>query len=70
MPVCVPEDARRIMPDMLHDFTIDVLRKVPGSLEWQREQVREQSGIPLTEEHLDMLQRIATEINVPVPWES
>ncbi|MYK41377.1 MAG: Ldh family oxidoreductase [Gemmatimonadetes bacterium] len=28
MPVCVPEDARRIMPDMLRDFTIDVLRKV------------------------------------------
>ncbi len=44
--------------------------EVPGSLEWQREQTREQSGIPLTEEHLDMLQRIATEINVPIPWES
>ena len=28
MPVCVPEDARRIMPDMLPDFTTDVLRKV------------------------------------------
>ena len=28
MPVCVPEDARRIMPDMLRDFTTDVLRKV------------------------------------------
>ena len=44
--------------------------EVPGSLEWQREQTREQSGIPMTEEHLDMLQRIATEINVPIPWES
>ena len=44
--------------------------EVPGSLEWQREQTREQSGIPLTEDHLDLLQRIATEINVPVPWES
>ena len=44
--------------------------EVPGSLEWQREQTREQSGIPLTEEHLDMLQRIATEIDVPIPWES
>ncbi len=43
--------------------------EVPGSLEWQREQAREQSGIPLTEEHFDMLQCIATEINVPVPWE-
>ncbi len=43
--------------------------EVPGSLEWQREQTREQSGIPLTEEHLDMLQRIATEIDVPIPWE-
>ena len=43
--------------------------EVPGSLEWQREQEREQSGIPLTEEHLDMLQRIATEIDVPIPWE-
>ena len=42
---------------------------VPGSLEWQREQTREQSGIPLTEEHLDMLQHIATEIDVPIPWE-
>ena len=28
MPVCVPEDARRIMPDTLRGFTIDVLRKV------------------------------------------
>ena len=28
MPVCVPEDARRIMPDMLRDFTTEVLRKV------------------------------------------
>ena len=28
MPVYVPEDARRIMPDLLRDFTIDVLRKV------------------------------------------
>ena len=44
--------------------------EVPGSLEWQREQTREQSGIPLTEEHLDMLQRIATKINVPIPWKS
>lgn len=44
--------------------------EVPGSLEWQREQTREQSGIPMTEEHLDMLQRIATEIDVPIPWES
>ncbi|MYF90765.1 MAG: Ldh family oxidoreductase [Gemmatimonadetes bacterium] len=44
--------------------------EVPGSLEWQREQTREHSGIPLTEDHLDMLQRIATEVNVPVPWES
>ncbi len=44
--------------------------EVPGSLEWQREQTREQSGIPLTEEHLDMLQHIATEIDVPIPWES
>ncbi len=44
--------------------------EVPGSLEWQREQTREQSGIPLTEEHLDMLQRIAIEIDVPIPWES
>ena len=44
--------------------------EVPGSLEWQREQTREQNGIPLTEDHLDMLQRIATEVNVPVPWES
>ena len=44
--------------------------EVPGSLEWQREQTREQNGIPMTEEHLDMLQRIATEINVPIPWES
>ena len=43
--------------------------EVPGSLEWQREQTREQSGIPLTEEHLDMLQHIATEIDVPIPWE-
>ncbi len=44
--------------------------EVPGSLEWQREQTREQNGIPMTEEHLDMLQRIATEIDVPIPWES
>ena len=44
--------------------------EVPGSLEWQREQARVQSGIPLAEGHLDMLRRIATEINVPVPWES
>ena len=44
--------------------------EVPGSLEWQREQVHTQRGIPLTEEHLDVLQHIATEINVPVPWES
>ena len=44
--------------------------EVPGSLEWQREQTREQNGIPMTEEHLDMLQHIATEIHVPIPWES
>ena len=44
--------------------------EVPGSLEWQREQTRERSGIPMTEEHLDMLQRIATEVNVLAPWES
>ena len=44
--------------------------EVPGSLEWQREQARVQSGIPLAEEHLGMLQCIATEIDVPVPWES
>ena len=44
--------------------------EVPGSLEWQREQEREKSGIPLTEEHLDMLKHIATEIDVPIPWES
>ena len=28
MPVCVPEDARRITPDLLRDFTTEVLRKV------------------------------------------
>ncbi len=28
MPVYVPEDARRIMPDMLRDFTTEVLCKV------------------------------------------
>ena len=28
MPVCVPEDARRIMPDVLRDFTTEMLRKV------------------------------------------
>ena len=44
--------------------------EVPGSLEWQREQTRTQSGIPLTEEHLNILQRIATEIDVPIPWRS
>ena len=44
--------------------------EVPGSLEWQREQEREQSGIPMTEEHLDMLQLIATETGVPILWES
>ena len=44
--------------------------EVPGSLEWQREQTREQSGIPLTEERLDVLRRIGTEVDVPVPWES
>ena len=41
---------------------------VPGSLEWQREQARTQSGIPLTEEHLDLLRRVARESNVPIPW--
>lgn len=41
---------------------------VPGSLEWQREQARTQSGIPLTEDHRDLLQRIATELDVPLPW--
>ena len=28
MPVCIPKDARRIMPDLLRDFTTEVLRKV------------------------------------------
>lgn len=42
--------------------------EVPGSLEWQREQERKQSGIPLTEEHIEMLQRIAEEMEVSVPW--
>ncbi len=41
---------------------------VPGSLEWHRERARKKSGIPLTEEHLDLLQRIAAELDVPVPW--
>lgn len=44
--------------------------EVPGSLEWQREQTYKRRGIPLTEEHLDVLQRVAAEINVSVPWES
>ncbi len=43
---------------------------VPGSLEWQREQTRQKSGIPLTEEHLDLLRRVAIESNVPIPWAS
>ena len=28
MPVCIPQDARRIMPDLLRDFATEVLRKV------------------------------------------
>ena len=28
MPVCIPKDAKRIMPDLLRDFTTEVLRKV------------------------------------------
>lgn len=43
--------------------------EVPGSLEWQREREREQSGIPLTADHRDVLQRIAAEVEVPIPWE-
>jgi L-2-hydroxycarboxylate dehydrogenase (NAD+) len=43
--------------------------EVPGSLEWGREQERKQNGIPLAEEHMEMLQRIAEELNISVPWE-
>ena len=28
MPVCIPKDAKRIMPDLLRDFTTEVLRNV------------------------------------------
>ena len=28
MPVCIPQDAKRIMPDLLRDFTTEVLRNV------------------------------------------
>ena len=43
--------------------------EVPGSLEWQREQERMESGIPLSEEHIEMLQRVAEALSVAVPWE-
>ena len=43
--------------------------EVPGSLEWGREQERKKNGIPLAEEHMEMLQHIASDLNVAIPWE-
>jgi len=43
--------------------------EVPGSLEWGREQSRKRSGIPLAKEHVELLQNLATDLNVVVPWE-
>jgi len=42
---------------------------VPGSLEWEREQVWRVDGIPIAEDHKTLLQSVADECQLPVPWE-
>lgn len=41
---------------------------LPGVLEWEREQLWAQEGIPLGKEHQQSLEEIAAELSVPVPW--
>lgn len=42
---------------------------VPGSLEWEREQAWRVDGIPISEDHKTLLQSVADECQLPVPWE-
>ncbi len=43
--------------------------ELPGSLEWQRERDWRRDGIPLADKHREMLEGIAGEMKVEVPWE-
>ncbi len=42
--------------------------EVPGSLEWQRERDWAWEGIPLRSDHREILEKIAGEMGVEVPW--
>ncbi|MBT3606092.1 MAG: hypothetical protein HN521_23735 [Candidatus Latescibacteria bacterium] len=44
--------------------------ELPGSLEWQREQIWRVEGIPLAEDHKALLESVATTLNLSVPWEA
>ena len=43
---------------------------LPGTLEWQREQAWRVEGIPMADDHKTLLQSVADELNVPLPWEA
>lgn len=43
--------------------------ELPGSLEWTREQRWREAGIPIAEDHKVLLQTIANELSLSVPWE-
>lgn len=42
--------------------------ELPGSLEWQREQTWRVEGVPLAEDHKDLLASVAKTLNLSVPW--
>ena len=42
--------------------------ELPGSLEWERERAWSRDGIPLAPEHRELLEAIAEDLGVPVPW--
>lgn len=44
--------------------------ELPGSLEWQRENAWRVAGIPITEDHKMLLQSVADEWTLPLPWEA
>ena len=41
---------------------------LPGSREWNREQVWAKEGIPINRDHQNLLSIIAREVNVQIPW--
>ena len=42
---------------------------LPGGPEWQREREYARDGIPVSQEAVDKLERVAREVDVAVPWQ-